>query len=397
MLDHQDHRAVGPRLGLFHLQEEAPGMVFWHPPGLVLVQALEAAVRRRTRAEGYREVRTPQLLRRSIWEASGHWQHFRQHMFTVDEGGLEAALKPVSCPCHIQIFGAHGPLVPRPAAAAVRARRVPPRRARRHAARPVSPAAVHAGRRPHLLRRRAQSPAEIEGFCRGALAFYAALGFPDVHVALSTRPPERAGDDATWDRAEAELAAAAAAAGLRPTLQPGEGAFYGPKLELSVHDHVGRRWQCGTIQLDLVLPERFDIHYVDAAGQRRRPVMLHRALYGSLERFVALLLERGPLPAWLAPVQVVLAPVGPQQRPAAAALLADLRSAGLRAELDERDESLARRVAEAHSGGIPCFAVLGAREVASDTVTLREGAGAQRVLGREQAITHLLQRCVAPV
>ena len=396
MLDHQDHRAVGPRLGLFHLQEEAPGMVFWHPPGLVLVQALEAAVRRRTRAEGYREVRTPQLLRRSIWEASGHWQHFRQHMFTIDEGGLEAALKPVSCPCHIQIF----------ARTALSYRDLPLRLCELGVCHRDEPGGTLHGLfrlrqftqdDGHIFCADEHVAGEIEGFCRGALAFYAALGFPDVHVALSTRPPERAGDDATWDRAEAELAAAATAAGLRPTLQPGEGAFYGPKLELSVHDHVGRRWQCGTIQLDLVLPERFDIHYVDAAGQRRRPVMLHRALYGSLERFVALLLERGPLPAWLAPVQVVLAPVGPQQRPAAAALLADLRSAGLRAELDERDESLARRVAEAHSGGIPCFAVLGAREVASDTLTLREGAGAQRVLGREQAITHLLQRCVAPV
>jgi threonyl-tRNA synthetase len=395
MLDHQDHRAVGPRLGLFHLQEEAPGMVFWHPPGLVLVQALEAAVRRRTRAEGYREVRTPQLLRRSIWEASGHWQHFRQHMFTVDEAGLEAALKPVSCPCHIQIF----------ARTALSYRdRLPLRLCELGVCHRDEPGGTLHGLfrlrqftqdDGHIFCADEHVAGEIEGFCRGALAFYAALGFPDVHVALSTRPPERAGDDATWDRAEAELAAAAAAAGLRPTLQPGEGAFYGPKLELSVHDHVGRRWQCGTIQLDLVLPERFDIHYVDAAGQRRRPVMLHRALYGSLERFVALLLERGPLPAWLAPVQVVLAPVGPQQRPAAAALLADLRSAGLRAELVGAEQTLARRVAEAHADGVPCLALVGNREAQAGTLALRE-RGEQRVLPRAEAIAGLVARCAPP-
>lgn len=396
MLDANDHRAVGPRLGLFHLQDEAPGMVFWHPKGLVLMQALEAAVRRRTHAEGYQEVRTPQLLRRSLWEASGHWQHFRQHMFVQGEAGLCAALKPVNCPCHIQIF----------ARSALSYRDLPLRLCELGVCHRDEPAGTLHGLfrlrqftqdDGHIFCADEHIAGEIERFCRGALVFYAALGFPDVHVALSTRPPERAGDDATWDLAEARLAAAAEAAGLRPTLQPGEGAFYGPKLELSVCDHVGRRWQCGTIQLDLVLPARFDIHYVDAAGQRRRPAMLHRALYGSLERFVALLLERDVLPAWLAPVQVVLAPVGPEQRPAAAAILGQLRAAGLRAELDERDETLARRVAEAHAGAVPCFAVIGPREVASDALALREGAGAQRVLGREQAITHLLQRCAPPV
>lgn len=396
MLDHHDHRAVGPRLGLFHLQDEAPGMVFWHPRGLVLVRALEEAVRRRTLAEGYREVRTPQLLRKSLWEASGHWQHFRQHMFAVEEDGVCAALKPVSCPCHIQIYERVAPSY----------RDLPLRLCELGVCHRDEPGGTLHGLfrlrqftqdDGHIFCAEEQIAAEIEVFCRGALAFYAALGFPEVGVALSTRPAQRAGDDATWDRAEAQLAAAVASAGMSPTLQPGEGAFYGPKLELSVPDRAGRRWQCGTIQLDLVLPERFDLHYIDATGRRRRPAMLHRALYGSLERFVALLLERDALPAWLAPVQVVVAPVGPDQREAAALTVAALMAAGLRAELDQRDETLARRVAEAHAGGVPCFAVLGARELASDALTLREGAGAQRVLAREQAIAHLLRCCAAPV
>ena len=395
-MDAFDHRSIGNKLDLFHFQEEGPGMVFWHPKGWALYRLIEDYIRRRMKAVGFQEIKTPQILARAFWERSGHWQFYSEAMFRFEDASVEAALKPVSCPCHIQIF----------ARTALSYRDLPLRLCELGVCHRDEPAGTLHGLfrlrqftqdDGHIFCADEHIAGEIERFCRGALAFYAALGFPDVHVALSTRPPERAGDDATWDLAEARLAAAAEAAGLRPTLQPGEGAFYGPKLELSVGDHVGRRWQCGTIQLDLVLPARFDIHYVDAAGQRRRPAMLHRALYGSLERFVALLLERDVLPAWLAPVQVVLAPVGPEQRPAAAAILGQLRAAGLRAELDERDETLARRVAEAHAGAVPCFAVIGPREVASDALALREGAGAQRVLGREQAITHLLQRCAPPV
>lgn len=394
MLDANDHRAVGPRLGLFHLQDEAPGMVFWHPKGLVLMQALEAAVRRRTHAEGYQEVRTPQLLRRSLWEASGHWQHFRQHMFVQGEAGLCAALKPVNCPCHIQIF----------ARSALSYRDLPLRLCELGVCHRDEPAGTLHGLfrlrqftqdDGHIFCADEHIAGEIERFCRGALAFYAALGFPDVHVALSTRPPERAGDDATWDLAEARLAAAAEAAGLRPTLQPGEGAFYGPKLELSVCDHVGRRWQCGTIQLDLVLPRRFGLEVGDRDGQRRHPAMLHRALYGSVERFLALLLERG-LPAWLAPVQVRVAPIAAAQVEAAAQALAELRAAGLRAELVGPEETLARRVAESHADGVPGLVIVGGREARAGTLTLREGAE-QRVLPRAGAIAALIERCAPPV
>lgn len=396
-LNHHDHRAAGPRLGLFHLQDEAPGMVFWHPKGLALVRALEDAARRRTAAEGYQEVRTPQLLRQSIWETSGHWQHFRQHMFAVQEDGLCAALKPVSCPCHIQIAGQ----------GVLSYRDLPLRLCEFGLCHRDEPSGTLHGLfrlrqftqdDGHVFCRDDQVAAEIDRFCRGAAAFYAALGFDDLRVALSTRPPQRAGEDASWDRAEALLAEAAAGAGMRPTLQPGEGAFYGPKLELSLRDRLGRAWQCGTIQLDYVLPRRFGLTYVDADGQRRAPALLHRALYGSVERFLAILLEHcgGALPAWLAPVQVLVTPIGPGQQEAAVAALAELRAAGLRAELDDRSESLARRVAEAHANGIPCLAVIGAREAAAGTLALRERDG-QRVLPRTEAITALRERCAAPV
>ena len=396
MLDHDDHRAAGPRLGLYHLQDEAPGMVFWHPKGLGLLRALEDAARRRTAAEGYREVRTPQLLRQPLWEASGHWQHFRQHMFAVHEDGACAALKPVSCPCHIQIA----------ARSSLSYRDLPLRLCEFGLCHRDEPGGTLHGLfrlrqftqdDGHIFCSEDQAPAEIHQFCRGIASFYAGFGCADFDVALSLRPPQRAGDDATWDRAEAALAHAAHAAGLAPRLQPGEGAFYGPKLEFSVRDRLGRPWQCGTIQLDLVLPRRFDLQYVDADGQRRHPAMLHRALYGSAERFLALLLERdGGLPPWLAPIQVRVAPIAAAQLPAAEQALADLRAAGLRAELASPDETLARRVAEAHADAVPCLALVGPREAAAGTLTLRE-RGDQRVLPRADAIAALAARCAPPL
>lgn len=397
MLDHHDHRSIGPRLGLFHFQDEAPGMAFWHPKGLALVRALEDAARRFVRAEGYHEVRTPQLLRQPIWEKSGHWQHFRAGMFGVADEGQPAALKPVSCPGHIQIAGCSG----------LSYRELPLRLCEFGCCHRNEPSGTLHGLfrlrqftqdDGHVFCMEEQVDAEIQRFCRGARAFYAAFGFPEVGVALSTRPAERAGDDAVWDRAEAILGAAAEAAGLRPVLQPGEGAFYGPKLEFSLRDRLGRAWQCGTVQLDFVLPERFDLRFVDEAGQRRRPAMLHRALYGSVERFLGVLLEHhaGALPGWLAPVQVVVAPVAPAQREAAREAVQELRAAGLRAELDERNETLARRVAEAHADGVLCFAVVGAREVAAGALALRTREG-QRVLPRAEAIAALVRGCAPPL
>lgn len=396
MLDHDDHRAIGPRLGLFHLQDEAPGMVFWHPKGLVLVRALEEAARRRCRADGYLEVRTPQLIRQPIWERSGHWDHFQAGMFVVGDEGLAAALKPVSCPGHIQIAQR----------GALSYRDLPLRLCEFGLCHRNEPSGTLHGLfrlrqftqdDGHVFCADDQVLAEIVRFCRGAASFYRAFGFDIVGVALSTRPPQRAGDDAVWDRAEALLAEGARAAELEPIVQPGEGAFYGPKLEFSLRDRLGRAWQCGTIQLDFVLPERFGLHYIDDAGQRRRPAMLHRAIYGSLERFLAIVLEQhgGALPPWLAPVQIVVAPVGPAQRDAAVAAVAELQAAGLRAELDDRNETLARRVAEAHAQAIPYLAVLGAREVASEQLALRL-RDEQRVLPRAQAIAELVRACAPP-
>ena len=397
MLDIHDHRAAGPRLGLFHLQDEAPGMVFWHPDGLGVVRALEDAARRRTAADGYLEVRTPQLLRRPIWEASGHWEHFRAGMFEVADEGICAALKPVSCPCHIQIAARRG----------LSYRDLPLRLSEFGLCHRDEPSGTLHGL--FRLRQFTQDDGhvfcadehivpEVARFCRGAGEFYRALGFADVAVALSTRPPQRAGEDASWDRAEQLLAAGAVAAGLAVALQPGEGAFYGPKLEFSLGDRLGRRWQCATIQLDFVLPERFDLHYVDADGRRRRPAMLHRALYGSVERFLAILLEHGggALPPWLAPVQVLVAPVGPEAQAAAPDVVAELTAAGLRAGLDDRRETLGKRVAEAHAAGVPCLAVLGPRELADGTLALRE-RGAHAVLPRAAAVADLARRHAPPV
>lgn len=397
MLDHDDHRSIGPRLGLFHLQDEAPGMVFWHPKGLILARALEDAARRRARADGYHEVRTPQVLRQPIWEGSGHWQHFRSGMFVIDDQGQSAALKPVSCPGHVQIA----------ARSNLSYRDLPLRLCEFGLCHRDEPSGTLHGLfrlrqftqdDGHVFCSEEQVLPEIARFCRGAAGFYAALGFDVVGVALSTRPAERAGDDAVWDKAEAMLEASARAAGLDPVIQPGEGAFYGPKLEFSLKDRIGRAWQCGTIQLDFVLPERFGLHYIDESGQRRRPAMLHRAIYGSLERFLAIVIEQhgGALPGWLAPVQVVVAPVAPQQRAAAEEVVRVLGEAGLRAELDDRRETLARRVAEAHAQGVFCLAVVGAREAEERSLALRLRDG-QKALPREEAVRALVAACAAPV
>lgn len=397
VLDAHDHRALGPRLGLFHLQEDAPAMVFWHPRGLILARALEDAARRRASADGYSEVRTPQLLRQPIWEKSGHWQHFRHGMFAVADEGCGAALKPVSCPGHIQIAQR----------SALSYRDLPLRLCEFGLCHRDEPSGTLHGLfrlrqftqdDGHVFCAPDQITAEIVRFCQGARRFYAGFGFEEFAVGLSTRPPERVGDDALWDRAEAQLAAAAREAGLEYVVQPGEGAFYGPKLEFSLRDRLGRSWQCGTIQLDFNLPERFGLHYVDEAGQRRRPAMLHRAIYGSLERFLALVLEHhaGALPAWLAPVQVVVAPVAPAQHAAAQAAVVELRAAGVRVELDDRRETLARRVAEAHAQGVPMLAVIGAREASREALTLRI-RDEQQVLPRAQAVAQIARDCAPPV
>ncbi|HVV88507.1 MAG TPA: threonine--tRNA ligase, partial [Kofleriaceae bacterium] len=335
-LDPDDHRALAARLDLLHFQDEAPGMVFWHPRGYTLYRLLEEEARRHVQAGGYREVRGPQVLRRAIWEQSGHWDHFRDGMFAFGEGAAEAALKPVSCPGHL--------LLARRAAPSWRD--LPLRYAEMGLVHRDEPdGSLHGLMRlrqftqddGHVFCTDEQIAGEVERFCRDLPAFYRRFGFDDVAVALSTRPADRAGDDAWWDQAEAALEAAVRGLGVPFTVQPGGGAFYGPKLEFVLRDRRGRAWQLGTIQLDLVMPRRFDLRYVDRDGERRHPAMLHRALYGSIERFLGVLLEHhgATLPAWLAPEQVAVLPVGAEQDGCAREAAARLAAAGLRVRVDD--------------------------------------------------------------
>ncbi|MBL8838538.1 MAG: threonine--tRNA ligase [Alphaproteobacteria bacterium] len=390
MLDH-DHRAIGNRLDLFHQQEEAPGMVFWHPRGFALYRVIEDAIRRRMAAAGFKEIRTPQLLDRSLWEASGHWEKFGQAMFTLEDGKRGYALKPMSCPGHVQVF-----------AQRVRSfRELPLRYCEFGACHRNEPSGALQG----LVRTRAfvQDDAhifcaegdvvgEVARFCGLLKSVYADFGFHDVAVGFSTRPAVRAGGEEAWDRAEAMLEQAARAAGISPRLQPGEGAFYGPKLEFILADGAGREWQCGTIQLDLVLPERLGARYVDESGQFARPVMLHQAVLGSIERFIAMLLEhhRGQLPVWLAPDQVVVASIGAEQAGYAQEVAAALSARGVRAALDVGAERLGRKIVDAREAGIPFFAAVGAREAELRTLALRTRDGGQRTMGIVEAAQAVL-------
>jgi threonyl-tRNA synthetase len=390
-----DHRDVARRLDLLHFQPEAPGMVFWHAPGLVLYRALEQAARAHVLAQGYVEVRTPQIMRRPVWEASGHWSHFQHGMFRVEDQAIEAAIKPVSCPGHIYVLKQR----------LLSYRELPLRLCEFGNVHRDEPAGTLHG----LLRLRQftqddghvfcteeQAAAEVVRFCRALPSFYRAFGFAGIEVALSTRPDERAGDDAAWDYAEASLSAALAELAVPHEVQAGQGAFYGPKIEFVLHDRQGRRWQCGTIQYDLVLPRRFDLTYIAADGQRRHPVMLHRALYGSLERFLGIVLEQygAALPAWLSPLQVALLPVSASQLTAANELLRELRANGLRAEILAED-SLARRLAIAHERAVPYQVILGQRELAAGLLGLRDRTE-QRSQPREAAISDLVARCASP-
>ncbi len=396
MLDENDHRSLGQRLDLWHFEEEAPGMVFWHPRGYCLYRLLEQAARDRVLADGYEEVRTPQILRRPMWERSGHWRHFNDGMFHVLADAQEAAIKPVSCPGHIQLVKRRAPSY----------RDLPLRLAEFGVVHRDEPSGTLHGLLRlrqftqddgHVFCEEAQVAAEIERFVRSISAFYRAFGFDELAVALATRPPERAGDDAAWDFAEAALAAAAEHAGVSPSLAQGGGAFYGPKLEFALTDRLGRHWQCGTIQLDLVMPERFGLRYASASGAQRPLLMLHRALFGSLERFLAVLLEHyaGALPIWLAPVQVSVLPLSAAQIDYAQRVQSALSSRGVRSLLDAREESLARRIAECHHYAVPLAVVLGEREVRNGTLALR-GRDGQQSLSLSEAEALISARCRAP-
>jgi threonyl-tRNA synthetase len=400
MFDPSDHRYIAQSQDLFHFQDDAPGMAFWHPRGLALYRVLEAAARRELGKSGYEEVRTPELLRQPIWEASGHWQHFAEGMFKLEEDdGRGLALRPVNCPGHVQLYRQ-----------GVRSYRdLPLRWAEFGVVHRKEPSGALQGLfrlrqftqdDGHIFCRPEQLAGELLRFCQAIQAFYRGYGFERLQVGLSTRPPARFGDDAHWDAAERALAEAAEGAGVPAREQPGEGAFYGPKLEFNLEDRLGRVWQCGTIQCDFVMPERFDLHYVDAGGERRRPVMLHRALYGSVERFLGILLEHyaGKLPAWLAAEQARVLPVGASELAYAEELLRALKSAGIRASLSSAEERLGTRVSAARDAAVPFVLVVGPREAAAREVSLSVDGKSEKLAFGEviERLGVALHECARP-
>ncbi|MBL8717363.1 MAG: threonine--tRNA ligase [Myxococcales bacterium] len=395
-LSPDDHRALGQRMDLFHFQDEAPGMVFWHPRGFAAYRRLEDYLRARLRGEGYVEVRTPQLLDRSIWEASGHWANFSEHMIKFEGGDRVAALKPVSCPGHVQVFN-HG----------LRSfRELPLRLAELGAChRDEQSGALHGLMRlrafvqddAHIFCSEDQIDEEVARFCRLLWSFYGAFGFERVSVALALRPPVRAGSDEIWDHAERALGAAARAAGIAYEEHPGDGAFYGPKLEFVLHDARGRAWQCGTIQLDLVIPDRMGASYVDRDGRRARPVMLHRAICGSLERFFGIVLEhsRGALPAWLAPEAVAVCAVSEEVADYAREVVAALRRDGADVHVP-KEGTLSRKLVDARELGVPFVFVLGRREREARAVALRRPDGSSELLPLAEALARVRAALVGP-
>ncbi len=398
----RDHRRLGRELDLFHQQEEAVGSVFWHPKGWTLYRTIENYIRGRLDKAGYVEVRTPMLIDRSLWEASGHWEKFRQNMFTVrdeDEGHERVlAIKPMNCPGHVQIFRQHLHSY----------RDLPLRMAEFGSCHRNEPSgALHGIMRvraftqddAHIFCTEEQITAESIAFCNLLLSVYRDFGFNEVTVKFSDRPAVRAGSDAVWDRAEAALKQAVEAAGLPYTLNPGEGAFYGPKLEFVLRDAIGRDWQCGTLQVDFVLPERLDASYIGEDGQRHRPVMLHRAILGSMERFIAILIEQhaGRFPLWLAPVQVQVLTITSDADAYAEEVRQACAAAGLRAEADLRNEKITYKVREHSLAKIPVLLVVGKREAEQGTVAIRRlGGKEQEILALGEAIARLKEEAAVP-
>ena len=395
----RDHRKLGKQLGLFHLQEEAAGSVFWHTKGWVLYREIEAYVRRRLDAAGYGEVKTPQLVDRSLWEASGHWEKFGENMFTAQsEDERTLALKPMNCPCHVQIFRQ-----------GIKSYRdLPLRMAEFGSCHRNEPSgALHGIMRvraftqddAHIFCTEEQITDESVEFCSLLQSIYADFGFDDVRVKFSDRPEVRAGDDATWDRAEAALTDATKAANLETVLNPGEGAFYGPKLEFVLRDAIGRDWQCGTLQVDFVLPDRLDAEYVGEDGNRHRPVMLHRAILGSMERWIGILIEQyaGRFPAWLAPVQIIVASITDQANDYASEIADAAANLGLRVEKDLRNEKISYKVREHSVMKVPFILAVGGREAEAGTVALRRlGSNEQKVIDTKEALAMLRAESLAP-
>jgi len=400
----RDHKKLGREMDLFHFQDDAPGTVFWHPKGWTLFQGLITYMRRRQEQEGYIEVNTPQLLDKSLWVTSGHWENYHEHMFVTEtEDEKVFALKPMNCPGHVQIFK-HG---------LTSYKQLPIKIAEFGIVHRYEPSGALSG----LKRVRAFTQDDAHIFCTDdqieaeslkvndfMLSIYKDYGFEDIHIKLATRPEKRVGEDALWDKAEAAMKRVLDKVGhgsnrVKTSIAEGDGAFYGPKFEYHLKDAIGRTWQCGTNQVDFNLPGRFGAFYIDAAGDKRVPVMLHRAMFGSLERFTAILIEStgGHFPLWLSPLQAVVAPIVSDADGYAVEVLAELRKAGIRAETDLRNEKINYKVREHSVAKVPVMFVVGKREADEQTVSIRRlGSQAQEVMKLDDAVAMLVKEGIAP-
>ena len=395
----RDHRKLGREMGLFHFEEVAPGSVFWHPRGWHMFQELISYMRKQQEAAGYVEVNSPDIMDRALWETSGHWQNYRANMFlTKTEDDRDFALKPMNCPGHMLIYGQ-----------GIKSYRdLPVKMAEFGKVHRYEPSGALHG----LMRVRSFTQDDAHIYCTPeqlteeclkvndlVLSIYRDFGFEDVRIKLSTRPENRIGSEESWDRAEAALRTALDTAGHAYTLFEGEGAFYGPKLEYVLRDAIGRDWQCGTLQVDFNLPERFGTTYVASSGERLPPVMLHRALFGSLERFTGILIEQyaGRMPAWLAPVQVVVASITDSANDYAEQVTEALRSAGMRADIDLRNEKISYKVREHSVMKVPYILAVGGREEEAGTVALRRlGSNEQQVIPLDEAVATLRGESLPP-
>lgn len=395
----RDHRKLGRQMELFHMQEEGRGMVFWHPKGWVLWQVIEAYMRRRLDAAGYVEVKTPQVLDRKFWEASGHWEKYRPNMFVCETvEGETLSLKPMNCPGHVQIFGIGQRSY----------RELPLRMAEFGACHRYEPSgALHGLMRvrgftqddAHIFCREDQIVDETRRFIELTKIVHSDLGMQTAYINLATRPEVRAGSDEFWDKAEGMLGEAARLAGVDPVIAEGDGAFYAPKLDFVVKDAIGREWTCGTLQLDYVLPERLNAEYIGEDGQKHRPVMLHRAILGSFERFIGIMIENyaGAFPLWLAPVQAVVATITSDADDYAHEVAARFKAAGLRVETDLRNEKVGYKVREHSVAKVPVIAVVGRNEAEKGEVAIRRlGSQAQTVVSVEEAIRILTEEATPP-
>ena len=398
--ERRDHRRIGKDMGLFHFQEEAAGSVFWHPKGWKLYRTAEDYMRRRLDAAGYQEVKTPQLVDRVLWERSGHWENYRHHMFiaTVEDEDKTLAVKPMNCPCHVQIFRQ-----------GIRSyRELPLRMAEFGSCHRYEPSgALHGIMRvraftqddAHIFCTEAQITPETVRFVELLGSVYRDFGFESFRVKLADRPEKRIGSDAVWDHAEKSLVDACVEAGVEYELNPGEGAFYGPKLEFVLRDAIGRDWQCGTLQVDFNTTERLDAEYVGEDGARHRPIMLHRAILGSFERFLGILIEQyaGRFPLWLAPVQVVVATIVSDADEYARDAVAALTRAGIVARADLTNQKINAKVREHSLAHVPVLAVVGRKEAENGTVALRRlGSQAQEIVSLAEAVERLAREATPP-